>query len=62
MFLEVKPNANSKNFLHKLKELYGVGKNAKIKVSYNFINLINIEEEELKDLVNEVVDNAKNFN
>ena len=58
---EVKPNANAKNFLHKLKEKYGTGKKAKICVSYNFINLKGCREEELVKIIDEVVDEARNF-
>ena len=59
---DVNPNANAKNFLHTLKEKYGTGKKLKIKVSYNFINLLkDVSEEELINMVDEVVNNAKNF-
>ena len=59
---DVNPNANAKNFLHILKEKYGTGKKSKIKVSYNFINLLkDVTEEELINMVDEVVNNAKNF-
>jgi hypothetical protein len=59
---EVSPNANAKNFLHQLKEQYGSGKKSKIQVSYNFINLKdNVTEEELIIMINEVVDNGKNY-
>jgi hypothetical protein len=59
---EIKPNPNAKNFLHTLKEKYGSGKQTKIKVSYNFINLVgNVTEEELINMVDEVVDDTKNF-
>ena len=59
---EVSPNANSKNFLHQLKEQFGSGKKSKIQVSYNFINLKDgVTEEELNNMVNEVVDNGKNY-
>ena len=58
---EVNPNANAKNFLHKLKEKYGKGKNAKICVSYNFVNLKGCGEEELVKMIDEVVGEAKNF-
>ena len=63
MFKEVSPNANSKNFLHILKEKYGGNnKKSKIKVCYNFVNLKDgVTEEELNDMVNEVVENAKNY-
>ena len=62
LFLEIKPNANAKNFLHKLKELYGRGKDAKLSVSYNFVNLVGtITEDELRDMVDGVVEHAKNF-
>ena len=62
LFLEIKPNANAKNFLHKLKELYSRGDDAKIKLSYNYVNLVgNVNENELKDMVNGVVEHAKNF-
>ena len=56
---EVNPNANAKNFLHKLKEKYGTGKKSKIQVSYNFVNLKEgATEEQLKEIIDEVVDSA----
>ena len=56
---EVNPNANSKNFLHKLKERYGTGKKSKIQVSYNFVNLKEGgTEEQLKEMIDEVVEAA----
>jgi len=58
---EVNPNANAKNFLHKLKEKYGTGKKAKMSVSYNFINLKGCKEDELVKMIDEVVGEAKNF-
>jgi len=59
---EVKPNANAKNFLHKLKEKYGSGKKAMINVSYNFIKLKDrVTEKELIEAIDEVVGEAKNF-
>jgi hypothetical protein len=59
---EVSPNANAKNFLHQLKEKYGSGKNSKIQVSYNFINLKDgITEEDLISMIDNVVDNGKNY-
>jgi len=59
---EIKPNPNAKNFLHTLKEKYGSGKKSKIKVSYNFINLVgNVTEEELINMVEEVVNDTQNF-
>ena len=59
---EIKPNANSKNFLHKLKEKYGSGKNSKIQVSYNFIKLKDgITEEELKNMIDNVVKEALRY-
>ncbi len=62
LFLEIKPNANAKNFLHKLKELYSRGDDAKIKLSYNYVNLVgNVNENELRDMVDGVVEHAKNF-
>ncbi len=62
LFLEIKPNANAKNFLHKLKELYSRGDDAKLKLSYNYVNLVEgISEDELKDMVDGVVEHAKNF-
>jgi hypothetical protein len=62
MLLEIKPNPNSKNLLHKIKELYGYGKNAKFKISYNSLNLnVGITEDELKKTVEEVFDDKKNF-
>ena len=62
LFLEIKPNANAKNFLHKLKDLYGRGEDAKIKLSYNYVNLVDgVNENELRDMVDGVVEHAKNF-
>ena len=62
LFKEVNPNANAKNFLHKLKEKYGTGNKSKIKVSYNFVNLKDgVTEEELNYMIDEVVNNAKNY-
>ncbi len=62
LFLEIKPNANAKNFLHKLKELYSRGDDAKIKLSYNYVNLLDgVNENELRDMVDGVVEHAKNF-
>jgi hypothetical protein len=62
LFLEINPNPNSKNVLHKLKELYGTGKDSQIKVYYNFITLLNgISEDELSTMVNNVIENAKNY-
>jgi len=59
---EVNPNANAKNFLHKLKEKYGTGKKAIINVSYNFIKLKDrVTEKELIEAIDEVVGEAKNF-
>ena len=65
---EVSPNANAKNFLHKLKEKYGSqggrlksNKN-KISISYNYVNLEDgVTEDELKAMIDDVVNNAKNF-
>ena len=55
-------NPNPKNFLHTLKEKYGSSKQTKIKVIYNFINLVeNVKEEELINMVDEVVDDTQNF-
>ena len=62
LILEIKPNANAKNFMHTLKELYSHGKSAKISVSYNYLSLVDgISEMDLKDMVEGVVKNAKNF-
>ena len=62
LFLEIKPNANAKNFLHKLKDLYSHGNDAKIKLSYNYVNLVDgVNENELRDMVDGVVEHAKNF-
>jgi len=59
---EVNPNANSKNFLHKLKEKYGTGKKSKIQVSYNFVNLKEgATEEQLKEMIDEVVEAALRY-
>lgn len=62
LFIEINPNPNSKNVLHKLKELYGTGKNSQIKVYYNFITLLDgISEGELSTMVDNVIENAKNY-
>jgi hypothetical protein len=62
LFLEIKPNPNSKNVLHKLKELYGTGKKSQIKVYYNFITILDgVSEDKLSTMVNNVVENAKNY-
>ena len=62
LFIEINPNPNSKNVLHKLKELYGTGKDSKIKVYYNFITLFDgISEGELSTMVDNVIENAKNY-
>ena len=58
---EVSPSPNSKNFLHQLKEKYGSGKKSKIKVSYNYINLNNITEEELNTMLDNVIASNKNY-
>jgi hypothetical protein len=59
---EVKPNANAKNFLHKLKEKYGSGKKAMINVSYNFIKLKDrVTEKELIEAIEEVVGEALRY-
>ena len=59
---EVKPNANAKNFLHKLKEKYGSGKKAMINVSYNFIKLKDrVTEKELIEAIDEVVGEALRY-
>jgi hypothetical protein len=62
LFLEIKPNPNSKNVLHKLKELYGTGEKSQIKVYYNFITILDgVSEDKLSTMVNNVVNNAKNY-
>ena len=62
MIKEVKPNANAKNFLHKLKEKYGTGKKAMINVSYNFIKLKDgVTEKELIEAIDEVVGEALRY-
>jgi hypothetical protein len=62
LFIEINPNPNSKNVLHKLKELYGTGKDSQIKVYYNFITLFDgISEGELSTMVDNVIENAKNY-
>ena len=59
---EVKPNANAKNFLHKLKEKYGTGKKAMINISYNFIKLKDgVTEKELIEAIDEVVGEALRY-
>lgn len=60
IFLEITPRPNSKNFLHNLKDLYGTGKDAKLKIYYNYISLMNDTTElHLCDMVNTVVEDAK---
>jgi len=62
IFLEITPRPNSKNFLHNLKDLYGTGKDAKLKIYYNYISLMNDTTElHLCDMVNTVVEDAKNL-
>ena len=61
-FLEVTPSPNSKNFLHNLKDLYGTGKDAKIKIYRNYISLLSeTPEDEFCDMVDTVVEDAKNL-
>ena len=61
-FLEVTPSPNSKNFLHNLKDLYGTGKDAKIKIYRNYISLLSeTHEDEFCDMVDTVVEDAKNL-
>ena len=63
VFLEITPSPNSKNFLHNLKDLYGTeDKDAKLNIYYNYISLVNgTLESELCDMVNKVVEDAKNL-
>ena len=63
VFLEITPSPNSKNFLHNLKDLYGIdSNNVKLNIHYNYISLINgTLENELCDMVNNVVEDAKNL-
>ena len=63
VFREIKPSPNSKNFLHKLKELYGSkDTNSKIKIYYSYITLLNgVSEDELNDMVDNVFNNAQNY-
>jgi hypothetical protein len=63
MFREINPNPNSKNILHKLKELYGCkGAKSKIKIHYSYITLLNgVSEDELNVMIDNVVENAKNY-
>ena len=63
VFLEITPSPNSKNFLHNLKDLYDTKNNdAKLNIRYNYISLVNgTLENELCDMVNKVVEDAKNL-
>ena len=61
LLIEISPSPNSKNFLHKLKDLYGRGKQSKIETNYNYINLKGVNEEQFIQYVNQVVENAKSF-
>ena len=63
MFREINPNPNSKNILHKLKELYGSkGAKSKIKIHYSYISLLNgASEDEFNGMINNVIENAKNY-
>ena len=62
VFFEIAPSPNSKNFLHNLKDLYGTGKDAKLKIYYNYIALLNDTiEQDLYDMVNTVIEDAKNL-
>jgi len=62
LILEIKPNANAKNFLHKLKDLYSLVKSPKLTIVYNYVNLVgNVSENDLKEMVNGVVEHAKNY-
>lgn len=62
LFREIKPSPNSKNFLHNIKDLYGSGDTPQVKVHYNYIALLNgVSELALDEMVNTVVENAKNF-
>ena len=65
VFLEITPSPNSKNFLHNLKDLYGTtdkDNHAKLKFHYNYITLLNDTTElHLCDMVNTVVEDAKNL-
>ena len=62
LLIEISPSPNSKNFLHKLKDLYGRGKQSKIETNYNYINLKEgVSENQFIQYVNQVVENAKSF-
>jgi hypothetical protein len=63
IFLEITPSPNSKNFLHNLKDLYGdKDNNPKLKFHYNYIALLNDTiEQDLYDMVNTVIEDAKNL-
>ena len=63
VFLEITPSPNSKNFLHNLKDLYGdKDKDPKLKIHYNYITLLNDTiEQDLYDMVNTVIEDAKNL-
>ena len=63
VFREINPNPNAKNFLHQLKELYGIkGAKSKIKIHYNYVTLLDgVSEDELNVMIDNVVENAKNY-
>jgi len=63
VFREINPNPNAKNFLHQLKELYGSkGAKSKIKIHYNYVTLLDgVSEDELNVMIDNVVENAKNY-
>jgi hypothetical protein len=63
VFREINPNPNAKNFLHQLKELYGCkGAKSKIKIHYNYVTLLDgVSEDELNGMIDNVVENAKNY-
>jgi hypothetical protein len=62
VLFEKKPSPNAKNFLHTLKELFGSGKDKKIKVTYNFISLQkNVTEKDLLNMLQEVEKKSETF-
>ena len=62
VFLEITPSPNSKNLLHNLKDVYGTGKDAKLKIFHNYISLLNgTLEYDFCNMINKVVEDAKNL-
>jgi hypothetical protein len=62
VLLDIKPNANTKNILHRLKETYSCKKNKKINIKYNYINLVDgTDESELVSYINKIVDDKRKY-